>query len=234
MSVFACQINSLTGVTLPAGIICLGVFVLILSVCGAAAVWHESRVGLLLYALALVAIVISLFALGIAVYVEKDQASTYISQGWQYSPNDVKQALEIEFACCGLTAVPANTTASCPSPTLVTIPQNQTCLPLFVSAFQSNYVTAGGCGIAFAVLMGCFIVLAVLLVKGITIKRAQAVEKEESRRASRAAMEMTGSGAEYEGGDTEADEDDDDEDEEDEGEDEEDNEDDEASERGVR
>ena len=210
-----CQINSLTGVTLPAGLICLGVFVLVLSVCGAAAVWHESRVGLLLYALSLLAIVISLFALGIAVYVKKAQAGSYISAGWQYAPADVKQTLEIEFACCGLTAFPSNATASCPSAALVTIPQNQTCLPLFVAAFQSNYVTAGGCGIAFAVLMGCFIALAVVLVKGITIKRNQAVEKEESRRASRAAMEMTGSGAEYEGGDTEG-EDDDDEEEEDE------------------
>ena len=226
------QINSLTGVTLPAGLICLGVFVLLLSVCGAACVWHESRVGLLLYSLALLAIVVSLFGLAIAVYVTKGQAASYISQGWGYAPPDVKQALEIEFACCGLSTFPANSTASCPSPALVSIPTNQTCLPLFVSAFQSNYVTAGGCGIAFAVLMGCFIALAVLLVKGITIKRAQALEKEDSRRASRAAMEMTGSGLEYDGGDTDGDDEDDAEEEEEEEEDTEDQEDDEEAEGG--
>ena len=206
--------------TLPAGIICLGVFVLVLSLCGAAAVWHESRVGLLLYALALLAIVISLFALAIAVYVKKDQAASYISSGWQYAPSDARQALEVEFACCGLSSFPANATAACPSPSLVIIPQNQTCLPLFVAAFQSNYSTAGGCGIAFAVLMGCWVALAVLLVRGITVKRARAAEKEDSRRASRAAMEMTHGQQHYEGADTDdyEDEDDDEDDEDEEGE----------------
>ena len=214
----ACQINSLTGVTLPAGIICLGVFVLLLSICGALAVWHESRVGLLLYALFLLCIVISLFALGIAVYVEKDQAGSYISRGWQLSPPDVRQALEVEFACCGLNQFPVNAT-SCPPPSQVAIPQNQTCLPLLVSAFQSNYVTAGGCGIAFAVLMGCFIALAVLLVRGVGIKRQQTAEAEDSRRASRAAMERSGgggvgAGVDYEGTNTEGEDSFDDEDDE--------------------
>ena len=186
------SVNALTGVTLPAGLICLGAFILVLAAGGALSVWKESRVGLALYLIALSAIAIALFALSIAVYVKAPQASTYIQQGWALSPPDLKRTLEIQFACCGLSAFPANATqAGCPTPDLVTIPPGQTCMPLFVSAFTSNYIKAGGSGIAFAVLMGAIAAFVLLLLKGISRRRA-ALQAESARLAE---IEAAGLGA---------------------------------------
>jgi hypothetical protein len=174
------SVNALTGVTLPAGLICLGVFILVLSLVGALSVWKESRLGLAFYLVSLLAIVLSLFAVSVAVYVRRGDAEQYIRQGWSLAPRDVQMALEVQFACCGLTAPPpVNDTTTCPSPSLVTIPQGQTCLPLFIAAFQSNLSRAGGCGIAFSVVMGAIMILVGLLIQGITNKRLQEGERRQ-------------------------------------------------------
>ena len=220
------SINALTGVTLPAGLICLGVFILLLSFLGALSVWKESRVGLALYLAALLCIILALFAVSVAVYVRRGDAESYIRQGWQLAPPDVLSALEVQFACCGLDRPPLNATASCPSPSLVSIPAGQTCLSLFVSAFQSNLTRAGGCGIAFAVVMGLFMTFVVLLLNAITRKRAE--ELERLRREGALGVEEGGgnhlgtAGMELEGlassgGNSEDDDDEDDEDDEDDG-----------------
>jgi len=166
-------VNDLAGVTLPAGLIFIGAIMFILALLGGLSSWRESRVGLIIYLVFLLLIVLTLFALGIAVYVQKNNADTYIIEGWQYSPPDVRQALMIEFKCCGLQTWPKNTTTDCPPPNLVTIPTGQICLPLFEESLKSNFMTAGGCGIAFAVLMGTVTIFVVILLDGLTRRKKQ-------------------------------------------------------------
>ena len=162
--------TSLSGVTLPAGLICLGVFILLLACVGAASVWAESHVGLAIHLVALLAIVISLFALSVTVLVQKQSASAYIHRGW---------VLSVEFACCGLTTFPSNARASCPPSS----PTNTTCLPLLVSAFQANYVEAGGCGLGFAVVMGAMMAFVLLFMRGLGKRKAEA-ERDRQRAAA--------------------------------------------------
>lgn len=112
--------------------------------------------GCIQYFVFLLLFTIILFAVGIAVYVYKDQAEYYISQGWANSPGVVLQGLEALFDCCGLAAAGQNTgfvdppynSSSCPDTY-----QFRPCLPLMVDVFKSSYQTAGACGIAFAVIM---------------------------------------------------------------------------------
>lgn len=73
------QVGSLAGQTIPAGIIVLGVFILLVSLLGIVAAWKEYRVLLAIYFVLLLLFTIILFAVGIAVYVEKDSAFKYIS-----------------------------------------------------------------------------------------------------------------------------------------------------------
>ena len=176
------SINALSGVTLPAGLICLGVLILLLALVAAVSVWRESRLGLAVYLLVLLCLVLSLFSVSVAVVVQKDSASAYITRGWQLSPPDVRQALEVEFACCGLTAFPSNASSDCPPSLLVTIPANATCLPLLTAVFSANYVQAGGCGIAFALVMAFIAGLVAALLQGIARRRAE-VERERERTA---------------------------------------------------
>ena len=173
---FLSQIGSLSGNTLPIGIVVLGVFILFLALLGGVSAYRESRIFLLVYFVFLLLLTLILFFVGIAVYVERNDASTYISQGWSTAPPDLKQSLQQIFQCCGCCDAgyqPQNATATQPACDASTSPTMTGCLPVFVSYFQSYYVTAGGCGIAFAVIMFMGMLLVCFLMKGIKDKRAE-------------------------------------------------------------
>jgi len=179
------SVSQLSGSTLPIGILCLGVFTLMVAVLGASASWKESAVGLLIYLVILLLISITLFSVGIAIAVSANNSvSNSIISGWNWSSPSVKIQLETSFACCGLMTPPLNLTSDCPPPSVVTIPVNQTCLPLFVRAFQSNSATIGGCGIAFAILMITGIILVIQLLRriyGVKRNKQQITKAEEER-----------------------------------------------------
>lgn len=171
------QIGALSGNTLPIGIVVLGVFILFLALLGGVSAYRESRVFLLVYFVFLLLLTLILFFVGIAVYVERNNATTYIQQGWTTAPPDLKASLQQIFQCCGCCTdayVPVlNATASQPVCDATTSPQQLGCLGVFTSYFQSYYITAGGCGIAFAVIMFLGMLLVCFLMKGIKDKRAE-------------------------------------------------------------
>ena len=174
--VASAQIGSLSGNTLPIGIVVLGVFILFLALLGGVSAYRESRVFLLVYFVFLLLLTLILFFVGIAVYVERNNATTYIQQGWQTAPPDLKQSLQQIFQCCGCCDngyQPQNATASTKACDATTSPQQQGCGPVFTSYFQSYYVTAGGCGIAFAVIMFLGMLLVCFLMKGIKDKQGE-------------------------------------------------------------
>ena len=176
MSLSRGQIGALSGNTLPIGIVVLGVFILFLALLGGVSAYRESRIFLLVYFVFLLLLTLILFFVGIAVYVERNNAATYINQGWTTAPPDLKQSLQQIFQCCGCCDagyVPQNATASTAACNAMTSPTQTGCLPVFTSYFQSYYVTAGGCGIAFAVIMFLGMLLVCFLMKGIKDKRAE-------------------------------------------------------------
>ena len=170
------QIGALSGNTLPIGIVVLGVFILFLALLGGVSAYRESRVFLLVYFVFLLLLTLILFFVGIAVYVERNNAGTYINQGWATAPPDLKQSLQQIFQCCGCCNAgyePSNATASTAACDITVSPNQVGCLGVFTSYFQSYYVTAGGCGIAFAVIMFLGMLLVCFLMKGIKDKRAE-------------------------------------------------------------
>ena len=167
------QIGALSGNTLPVGIVVLGVFILLLSLLGGVSAYKESRAFLLVYFLFLLLLTLILFFVGIAVYVERNNAATYITQGWQTATPALRSSLQSIFQCCGCCTsqyVQSNDTAF---PCSLPANAQQGCLPVFVSYFQSYYVTAGGCGIAFAVIMFVGMLIVCFLMQGIKQKRAE-------------------------------------------------------------
>ena len=148
----------------------LGVFILLLSLLGLVSAYRESRAFLLVYFLFLLLLTLILFFVGIAVYVERNNAASYITQGWNTASPDLKQSLESIFQCCGCctNAYVNDSTCSISTPAL-----QQGCLPVFVSYFQQYYVTAGGCGIGFAVVMFLGMLIVCFLMQGIKQKRAE-------------------------------------------------------------
>ena len=170
------QIGALSGNTLPIGIVVLGVFILFLALLGGVSAYRESRMFLLVYFVFLLLLTLILFFVGIAVYVERNNAATYIDQGWETAPPDLRQSLQQIFQCCGCCGPnyePQNATASTARCDETVSPNMVGCLPVFTSYFQSYYVTAGGSGIAFAVIMFLGMLLVCFLMKGIKDKRAE-------------------------------------------------------------
>jgi len=164
------NLGALTGVTLPLGIVTLGVFIMFLSFLGCLSAWRESRVFLGFYFFFLLLMTLLLLAVGIAVYVKKNQAGSYISSAWISAPNDLRGSLQQAFGCCGLNLY--NDTyavwSQCPIPACATANSGcPTCGTALSNEFYSQFNTVGTCGIVFAVLMIVITGVVCCLIRGI-------------------------------------------------------------------
>lgn len=178
-------INALAGQSIPQGIIAVGVFILLLSLLGFISAYKEYRIGLGIYFIFVSIFTIILLAVGIAVYVKRNDASYYLSQGWiasctlttstapAYNCSTSAVVLNVQNAlsCCGLSS--SNDMFTANSTTGYQCPQAnaQPCLPLMTSTFTNNFSTAGGVGIAFAIIMLVSLLFIGLLMRGIRITR---------------------------------------------------------------
>jgi len=181
------KVAELAGQTLPQGIIVVGAFLLVLSFVGAFSAWKEIRLGLGLYFFFISIITVILFAVGIAVYVKRNQAGMYITQGWQAADQDMKGSLQAAFFCCGLLIFNGTNdgpyTWPCgpdmkPTETLPTEP----CHDLMLQSFQDNFYTAGSCGIGFSVVMIVSLAFTAYLMVGIRDSAVnQAIQKNRER-----------------------------------------------------
>lgn len=186
--------GSLAGETLPTGIIVLGVFIILVSFLGCLSAFRESRCLLGLYFTFLLIFVIILMAIGVGVYAKKDSASVYMSEGWCEASKSVQADIQTYFQCCGLysyndsmaryDAYLGPIAAACAiiapervpkvplaCPANVVQSNGLPCLPILQSSFESSYVAAGACAIAFAVIMGAGMCIVCVLMSGIKEKR---------------------------------------------------------------
>lgn len=178
--------NQLVGQTLPSGVIVMGVFILVLAAIGACSAWKESIIGLAVYLTLLLIICIILFSIGVAIVVKKNQAGEYIQSAWYRGPADVKQSIQQNLNCCGLTNWNDSAVLPCP-----TASSNTTgCYPQLLNAFNTAYANAGGVGIGFSISMGLGIIIVICLLQG--IKRKQTQETAEKLRAVNNANDLDG------------------------------------------
>jgi len=176
-------VGPLTGATIPIGIIVLGVFIMLLSFLGLWGAWRESKAMLGCYWFWLFLLTLLLLAVGIGVYSQEGQAGYYIEQGWITTTPDVQQTFQNTFACCGLYQFNDSFTPRqfrgqgyiCPgtsyqligTPPNTTVVNGQACLLVMSQAFQNNFSKLAGTGVAFAVLMLIYLVIACILLQSI-------------------------------------------------------------------
>jgi len=167
------QVAVLSGVTLPAGLIVMGVFILLVSILGGISAWRENRGCLGFYFVFMLIFTIILFAVGIAVDVEKNNSQDLIQSGFENANPDLRRSFQAAFVCCGLSdATSPDPYAEYPCPALANITGKCIgCLNVLNSDFQSALNTAGGVGIAFAVIMIAFLIGICLLMNGIKRKK---------------------------------------------------------------
>jgi hypothetical protein len=164
------QVGAIAGQTVPMGLIVLGVFIMLLAILGALSAWRESRAFLGLYFAFLLLFTIILFAVGIAVYVKKNDADWIITEAWNDGGKDVQLSLQNALDCCGLKTV-NDTGYGCPAN--IVPATAATCLPIMVDQFNGSFLTAGACGIAFSVIMLAGLVFVCYLMTGIKRKQEE-------------------------------------------------------------
>jgi hypothetical protein len=167
------SLGTITGATLPLGIVTLGVFIMFLSFLGWCSAWRESRIFLGIYFFFLVLMTFLLLCVGSAVYAKKNEARSYIDSGWQGAPDDVRASLQGTFGCCGLNYW-NDSFAVQPCPAGPDIVANISCGDTIADQFYKQFNTVGTCGIVFAVLMTVCVTFVCCLIRGIRLKNAKA------------------------------------------------------------
>jgi hypothetical protein len=76
------QLSQVAGVSIASGLIVMGSFILALSLLGSYSAYKEVRAGLLIYFVFMVLLTILTFAIAIAVYVQRNNATNIIIEFW--------------------------------------------------------------------------------------------------------------------------------------------------------
>lgn len=109
----------------------------------------------------------------------------YIAEAWSSASDDTKAALQLAFWCCGLNTFNSSSETvyrkPCDGSVTSDLPTSA-CLPLMVDSFESNFTTAGACGIAFSCVMVVSLAFTAYLMIGIRKSAVnQAIEKNRER-----------------------------------------------------
>jgi len=98
-------------VTIPAGIIVLGVFLLILSIVGIIGSARESTLILAFYFIVLFLFVICVFGVGGGAYSQKDSIASETDEAWNTAVD--RASIEKTFSCCGWANISDRATTNC-------------------------------------------------------------------------------------------------------------------------
>jgi len=99
------QLKNVSGlninVTLPSGIIVLGVFIMILTIVGCVVAYREQLVGLIAYTIVILILLICLIGVGGAAFTYRNQTGSLLTTAWAKADPTIQAKLEIFFTCCG-------------------------------------------------------------------------------------------------------------------------------------
>lgn len=122
----------------------------------------ENRPMLGIYAFILIILIVCQFAIGVAVYVQQDQAPVVLRAAWNIANNYEKVLIQNQLGCCGLDAfnktAPAGVDptlvsglAGQPCPTVFYVGDKKaTCMQPMLDQISSSYVTVGVVAVVFA------------------------------------------------------------------------------------
>lgn len=93
---------TITGVTVPEGIVVLGCFLLMSAVVGCISAKRESRLGLGFFFISMLLWSIIILSVGIAVFSLQDSVESTIIGNWNSAPIELRRSVQLAGRCCGL------------------------------------------------------------------------------------------------------------------------------------
>jgi len=163
------NLSELTSISLPAGLIVLGVFIIILTVVGCVVAYKEKLVGLIFFTIFMLILLICLIGVGGGAFAYRQNAATPLTTAWGSASDNQRNLVQRYFTvqnsdgtitpCCGWTRtaqnVPVEAGSNCilngTSVPITYLPRDP-CKDLVVAFVQKNLYIAGSAGVAIGVI----------------------------------------------------------------------------------
>jgi len=173
------QISALETVSIPAGLIVLGVFLIILTVVGCVVAYKEKLVGLIFYTVLILILLICLIGVGGGAFTYRKNAAVPLRAAWVATSDTTRNVTQNYFKCCGWDYEDGNLTwyplissdcytpaASNTSSDIVNPSGFNTCSKVLTDFVQNNLYLAGVAGVVIGVIeFICFLGALFLIIR---------------------------------------------------------------------
>jgi hypothetical protein len=177
------KIAGLENISIPAGLIVLGVFLLILTIVGCVVAYKEKLVGLILYTILILILLICLIGVGGGAFTYRKNATAPLAAAWPKQGAGVGSLMQQTFGCCGWdNDAEGNRTYVFHTPTqldcviqlvingsdtiYLTKPNTDPCSPKIVKFVEDNLYLAGVAGVVIGVIeFICFLFALFLIIR---------------------------------------------------------------------
>jgi len=148
------DLSGIEDISIPAGLIVLGVFILILTIVGCVVAYKEKLVGLIFYTIVILILLICLIGVGGGAFAYRKNTYAPLQVAWENAGDAQRNFVQTKFVCCGWTNIDNNNTrtylgSNCNNATVLINPPCDTILTSYV---QSNLYIAGVAGVVIGVI----------------------------------------------------------------------------------
>eukprot|EP01111_Echinosteliopsis_oligospora_P000580 TRINITY_DN1063_c0_g1_i1.p1 TRINITY_DN1063_c0_g1~~TRINITY_DN1063_c0_g1_i1.p1 ORF type:complete len:287 (+),score=54.28 TRINITY_DN1063_c0_g1_i1:61-921(+) len=95
------NVKELVNVSLPAGVVVMGVFVFVLTIVGCAVAYKEKLVGLIFYTVVMILLLICLIGIGGGAFTYRENLRAPFTEAFKTSGPVIQNQIENYFHCCG-------------------------------------------------------------------------------------------------------------------------------------
>ncbi|GAM28816.1 hypothetical protein SAMD00019534_119920 [Acytostelium subglobosum LB1] len=162
------HLDDIINVSLPAGIIVIGVFFLVLTVVGCVVAYKEKLVGLVFYTVFMLILLVCLIGVGGGAFSYRNDAAKPIGTAWDKATNDERNIAQEFFDCCCWTDANSTCGSNCQvvNETGSVVPNlnKTTCNITVVDYVQKNLYVAGAAGVTVGVIEFISMLFALFLI----------------------------------------------------------------------
>ncbi|EGG19592.1 tetraspanin family protein [Cavenderia fasciculata] len=140
------NLKELINISLPVGIIVIGVFFVILTIVGCVVAYKEKLVGLVVYTVFMLILLVCLIGVGGGAFTYRNDAETPLLKAWNLATHSEKGLMEDYFVCCGWSAEVITTSKNVSGiydPCLTYAPENDPTPTVRNSTYGPDYAWCG-------------------------------------------------------------------------------------------
>jgi len=149
------NLSGIEDISIPAGLIVLGVIIFVLTIVGCVVAYKEKLLGLIFYTVIILILLVCLIGVGGGAFAYRNNAVTPLNVAWPNAGDSQRNYIQTKFACCGWGTGVNSTRTYAGSNCIVNGTANtniQTCQGPLVTYIQANLYIAGVAGVVIGVI----------------------------------------------------------------------------------